>query len=431
MIPPKNSCARARFGLIPVFALCATFFSSLAAHANPLPDDQDGTQAYEWVMLDEQESAEVLSDPDRPPSVPIEELLDQDQSGEFTDELPRDINQGSFVTDEQIDELRDDCQDQPEANSPSGWFRDRFSQCVVVSQHVVLRSHDGTTKLGELEFDTVLLGFAVNGERKVEYVSSIENIHAIITGPENPELWEVTQTFYPTGNDEVIAPATRERSDLLNDWENDPEWNLVYTSPGEEHLHENGDFQIVNARVSLGLRVSSPSADTSWSQIGAAVSNVRFDHAGPIVGRHQGTVFVEAESFYELSLSDPAVQETAQHISDAQNNPWMTFPSWVGKSTPGEDEPLHRVLDQEIRDDNRAEVRRTCLDIWGDYDGSQLNCDEYPFASTYEGAAFGDDRYSARLIDAADNQEAGRRLGQIFRQNRVLDGDPFYVRIIP
>lgn len=109
----------------------------------------------------------------------------------------------------------------------------------------------------------------------------------------------------------------------------------------------------------------------------------------------------------------------------------MTFPSWVGKSTPGEDEPLHRVLDQEIRDDNRAEVRRTCLDIWGDYDGSQLNCDEYPFASTYEGAAFGDDRYSARLIDAADNQEAGRRLGQIFRQNRILDGDSFYVRIIP
>lgn len=115
------------------------------------------------------------------------------------------------------------------------------------------------------------------------------------------------QIFYPTGNDEVIAPATRERADLLNDWENDPEWNLVHTSPGEEHLHENGDFQIVNARVWLGLRVSSPSADTSWSQIGAAVSNVRFDHAGPIVGRHQGTVFVEAESFYELSLSDSAV----------------------------------------------------------------------------------------------------------------------------
>ncbi|WP_352247673.1 NucA/NucB deoxyribonuclease domain-containing protein [Amycolatopsis nalaikhensis] len=48
--------------------------------------------------------------------------------------------------------------------------------------------------------------------------------------------------------------------------------------------------------------------------------------------------------------------------------------------------------------------------MWGPYDGNLLNCDEYPFKSTREGAAKGDGNYSARLIDARDNQAAGNWL---------------------
>jgi hypothetical protein len=58
-----------------------------------------------------------------------------------------------------------------------------------------------------------------------------------------------------------------------------------------------------------------------------------------------------------------------------------------------------------------------------------MNCDEFPFASTKEGSTKGDSMFSARLIDANDNQEAGRRLNSIYTLNRLLDNDPFYIQI--
>jgi hypothetical protein len=74
---------------------------------------------------------------------------------------------------------------------------------------------------------------------------------------------------------------------------------------------------------------------------------------------------------------------------------------------------------------------KTCEDVWGKgYDGNKLNCDEYPFQSTIEGAAEGDRRYSSRLIPAADNQKAGSMLNSTYTANRVLNGDAFYVSIV-
>lgn len=51
-------------------------------------------------------------------------------------------------------------------------------------------------------------------------------------------------------------------------------------------------------------------------------------------------------------------------------------------------------------------------------------------ASTHrKGTRYGDIHISS--IDADDNQEAGRRLYDVYRDNRVLDNDPFYVEITP
>ncbi|MFE2026518.1 NucA/NucB deoxyribonuclease domain-containing protein [Streptomyces hygroscopicus] len=70
-----------------------------------------------------------------------------------------------------------------------------------------------------------------------------------------------------------------------------------------------------------------------------------------------------------------------------------------------------------------------CNDVWGDYSGTDLQCDEYPFASTKEGSNKGDDRYSVRLIEGTDNESGGWRLNSMYTLNRILDGDPFYVKI--
>ncbi|MEU4728331.1 NucA/NucB deoxyribonuclease domain-containing protein [Streptomyces sp. NPDC023588] len=73
----------------------------------------------------------------------------------------------------------------------------------------------------------------------------------------------------------------------------------------------------------------------------------------------------------------------------------------------------------------------TCNDVWGEYKGTRLQCDQYPFASTKEGAAAPGNSYSARLVDGTDNETGGRKLNEMFTLNRILDGDAFYVKITP
>ncbi|MFF4384595.1 NucA/NucB deoxyribonuclease domain-containing protein [Kitasatospora sp. NPDC001547] len=122
---------------------------------------------------------------------------------------------------------------------------------------------------------------------------------------------------------------------------------------------------------------------------------------------------------------------------DAQNTPERTFPSFAGKGIPGAKQPLHQLINREKQDENRKVAIATCRIIWGDYANSGLQCDEYPFSSTYEGANQKDStgnlvkRYSARLIDGKDNGDGGNLIKDVFTVNRILDTDPFYVTIVP
>jgi hypothetical protein len=64
------------------------------------------------------------------------------------------------------------------------------------------------------------------------------------------------------------------------------------------------------------------------------------------------------------------------------------------------------------------------------WDRAGLDCDEYPFACTREGANSGNWDYSVRLIDSRQNQLAGSFLGAFLTADRILaDRDPFYVTI--
>lgn len=79
------------------------------------------------------------------------------------------------------------------------------------------------------------------------------------------------------------------------------------------------------------------------------------------------------------------------------------------------------------------------------------DCDEYPFASTYQGAAFNptagitfsycqfpylptnkpNPKWYACFLPSGQNQGAGRALNSFFSANRTLDNDRFYVQVTP
>ncbi|MER6024043.1 NucA/NucB deoxyribonuclease domain-containing protein [Streptomyces anulatus] len=97
--------------------------------------------------------------------------------------------------------------------------------------------------------------------------------------------------------------------------------------------------------------------------------------------------------------------------------------------------PAAGALESTRFDANRSAVTSTCNSPSmpgrpGPDD--ELDCDEFPMASTFEGAARKDyegsqytDEFSVRYIDRVENQEAGRRLGAWYDNDRILNNDAF------
>jgi hypothetical protein len=110
--------------------------------------------------------------------------------------------------------------------------------------------------------------------------------------------------------------------------------------------------------------------------------------------------------------------QSAQHIWDAQHKP----PHWGAQLLGGD--PLQRAYGGGIKTKNRREARRQCR-----LKGVTKSCDEWPFASTYQGCYVLRADCHVRGIDLADNKLSGSFLGAFYSHNRVLDRDKFWVKI--
>ncbi|MYS41292.1 hypothetical protein GTY23_08595 [Streptomyces sp. SID5998] len=112
------------------------------------------------------------------------------------------------------------------------------------------------------------------------------------------------------------------------------------------------------------------------------------------------------------------------------------------KKVPGQtvQDPLHRTVNSARIDKNRAEAVKQCKRYWGaNYASGGKECDEYPFASTYEGAAqsqYDPDakkfNFSVKPIARNDNQAGGLILQSFYAKNRIIDGleDAFVVKVL-
>ncbi|MGG1945650.1 NucA/NucB deoxyribonuclease domain-containing protein [Trinickia sp. NRRL B-1857] len=157
----------------------------------------------------------------------------------------------------------------------------------------------------------------------------------------------------------------------------------------------------------------------------------------------KGCVYLEAPAIFSgISMSDPDVDESAIHIREAQATtgiPGKFVGAGDGSILDGSDaKPLTRTRSQTRIKENRDEARKRYVEQYAEEPVCDLttdpddapgpcNCDEYPFASTNEGASQGP--FSVKRIDAKDNQRAGARLGNFFTSQRVIQDDKFFVNI--
>ncbi|MFF4828885.1 NucA/NucB deoxyribonuclease domain-containing protein [Streptomyces sp. NPDC001312] len=125
-----------------------------------------------------------------------------------------------------------------------------------------------------------------------------------------------------------------------------------------------------------------------------------------------------------------------RHINLAQTHPELTDPKVSGKLIPGSiasGKTLSRLYDKwdtaagEQKNRNTAAMDRACATIKpSNTDG--LDCDEYPFASTWEGAGSGPN-FSVKYLDSTQNRSAGSQLGDWYTKDGILHKDSFYVAI--
>jgi hypothetical protein len=146
-----------------------------------------------------------------------------------------------------------------------------------------------------------------------------------------------------------------------------------------------------------------------------------------------GCVYPDAGLVY--GLPGDLYPEVANHVLQAQNSGLI-----------GRDVPLTRMINQGREENNRYIACNPSRPRPGG-----LDCDEYPFASTYEGAAMwgntgrrtfpgcgrsdlpegvtGPQGWSACLVWSPDNRGQGADLGRFYINYRVIDGDDFYVEV--
>lgn len=165
---------------------------------------------------------------------------------------------------------------------------------------------------------------------------------------------------------------------------------------------------------------------------------IRCDNALPGNSRIPGCVFDSYRPVAQFTFDtndENGFPELAQHILDAQQGNGTPgavnggpLPGAPGVPNKDDGIPLTRG-NTALGEANRAAA---CTRTWKRNNAQAgKSCDEYPMASTREGGRL-QEGFSRRMIDEQQNSQGGNWLyNDFYRPNRVIDGDKFYVEVVP
>ena len=321
-----------------------------------------------------------------------------------------------------------DCHENPQSNTRSGWVANHLYYCkldsLILTKTLTTCGTWGckTRVTGTARWRQGTIGRGTpSGGRLVTFSTVLDNW--FIDGDIGPTMlnvgidcWSIVGLACDTS-----APTTHSRT--VADWASSVS---AYAQFSSELAGAFGPDLLALAGFALFDSVPTKRVDLGGNEY-------RCDSA-PYLPGSGGCIFRNVTEVFRLSRTDRRVTETAQHIEDAQFRPWLTVPFSPWKSVPGSvssGRPLERnFYDFDLQRANRRAATATCSSINPTYAVFGQECDEYPFASTFQGAATGDD-YSARPVTANDNSVAGGNLSAFYGGQRILHEDTFYVDIVP
>lgn len=381
------------------------------------------------------------------------------------------------------------------------WIKNHYEYCARGKIRVRYMGRDGNglpMEKGKVIIPFIATALASKTERKVDVNFSFER-DKIDRDGKQPTTY-LTYTGFCEGYNGVdnrfgasntckIAGTANPGDSVtlkksLNDWIRNPALDLHVSSdvawvdedPKAKAFGASEKVALANLGMSFKAEVPGwippPDPTYGWQ------TSVRFDSAS-YLNRTNGAVFYDTipSLVYDYNdRTDPTpdpngpggvkyrgVHEVAKHIWEAWLNSDATIPDIrpASKYIPGSSnnlgDTLHRVYHKQKGPDgkeydrkvkNRRKSTATCRQEIGSTPAGK-ECDEFPFAATYQGAAqhffepsVPAGQFSVRYISKHDNGEAGTRLGTWFSNDRILDWrhngatgsdslkDDFFVRIL-
>ncbi|MDT7783275.1 MAG: hypothetical protein QOF58_1694 [Pseudonocardiales bacterium] len=351
------------------------------------------------------------------------------------------------------------CQANNSAPTELGWIKNRFSYC---QRHLFVITYDdiSTGLISTATIRSTIIGYGRIGPQPgsattryadFDFTAEVLEPNGIFFDPRsemeigiecageyrrdidlddddacyaNDDLESHEKSFVGWGLDPLA------KYQLLSDGRRpDPRWG-EQIAQGVFHFVYDFDFPGPN----------TPASKRTWE------GGLRFDSADYLWDK-QGSVFDRAVPGIGYSKSDPKIARHAKFVEESRANPGASWPAKPGKKllggSPLHADTFHRVARAKghdvIIDQNRRVKDRACNaagmpaplpDEVAPYD-----CDEYGYATTYEGAAgWRDpggiidpnkykDEFAVRWVNRDHNQEAGRRLNSFYETHRLLDVD--------
>lgn len=296
--------------------------------------------------------------------------------------------------------------------------------------------------VGAYTFRTTILGKGQRGAQRMDFEMEMDDWDE--DGLVNPRA-ELDVDFncqnYP--NAECSTTNFGGRDDTVAGWQRNGFYHALFdtsASPGGGDLIHY-DFDKVNYH---DFQIVMDSARGAW----VFHHPFRCDAAAYASGGACIYHRIDAVMHYRLTPLTPEenVYEVARHIKDAQDDPENVKPGGIGTAIPGgkaSGVPLTRLVEdidpaaKTFAQRSGDIIERDCARYFTPAEREGKDCDEYPFNSTWQGAAFTEQfpgskwKFSVRPLDRTQNRRAGAYLVNWYTDDHILAKDPFWMTILP
>ncbi|MEV7520367.1 PKD domain-containing protein [Streptomyces sp. NPDC091371] len=366
-----------------------------------------------------------------------------DESGLTALGEPPDEPDGTFV---------DNCLSLPGAESAVGRIHNRFQYCqrgTMVFDYWTIHTNKPPEHEGKTEAVYNIIGLSSNQTRKARIYFRIEEdsvdydwglIDNWTTAPD--------QSFVAVGDcRESLTYCHGAFSGIDRTW---GDWDRGDWAKWDIYSHENQSTYQDKVLYHRWFIKFTSGEEGDFKMLEDAYTpdrQIRCDSATYFPRAPQACVFSEVLPHITYSTGDRDIESVAFHIKTAQDFPNDTYPLLVpdgvprprDKKMPGRlgsasDPGLHRYdpANTTVSRSNEAHKEAACyrtgterdwyVDLWlpRKPEPPAEQCDEYPFASTIEGAAHPDWDFSVRPVPQRQNSVAGGRLGAYYTGDRIL-----------